>query len=775
MDTSSILHLDICIIDCHIGESPCPFRKSQKFQVRAVRVLEDATEKVCCKTRTCVSRDLKPSWNEHFVYGKSSGKALKFQVWNPHRIADIFCGEGELYESALFEHALQNSDHVHDLPLYNRQKRNGSIRFTAVPTGTPDDTKSLSPLVVQERVQALLNRPDDIEQFVRKKFRELARPASGFSHPVLSFEQVTQLANLYADKLQVSPDVFGDVGQMCYRFDFVGRGYLDEEECLKMTLLLLQQYRDSLLPQDTTIKLGEDIQYVKLTDKYEILKKLGEGGQGSVYLAQDKAGSREVVVKTYDKSNPNSPLEDIEQEFGLLTKLKHPRIARVFDILQDSSNVYIIQEPYFGGDLTTAVEKACDAGLEITEGWMAGIFHQIMAGVEFLHANYVIHADLKEANVMVTGESDWDAPQVVVIDFGLASKFNASSTPGGTPGYIPPEVWKFGLWTPRGDVFSLGVMLFSMVEGDNPFTHGAHTMHGVKKRTCKKNPTLQYGSHSFKTLVYAMIQKSLADRPTVARLIEDPWFSRSQAGSAPVDMRALRNMTCRRQQSDLYRALLADKASKECLSQLKDLNQLFVKLDTDNDGLVTAEEMRSALHGRWKDSDIKALITNITGGQEGPVSYEEFMGQLMAACAPEENQLLEKLFDDADTDGSGHLTVANIQDLLRRPAVARVLGARAPEELAREMDVDEDGTVSFEEFKRAMQRGTHTDCLYKQGEAVEYLSPSHDEWLPCTVTTVDTRTGAVQISVRPDVWIRGAQLKMVLRKCGLNRASSPSW
>ena len=84
-------------------------------------------------------------------------------------------------------------------------------------------------------------------------------------------------------------------------------------------------------------------------------------------------------------------------------------------------------------------------------GWAAGIFKQIVEATAYLHSQAVIHGDLKESNVMVCNAAA-ETPAIVLIDFGLAYHFHATSALSGTPGYIPPEVWVEGLWTPKGDV-----------------------------------------------------------------------------------------------------------------------------------------------------------------------------------------------------------------------------------------------------------------------------------------------------------------------------------
>merc|ERR1719171_3363823 len=83
---------------------------------------------------------------------------------------------------------------------------------------------------------------------------------------------------------------------------------------------------------------------------------------------------------------PHMPVEDITAEFELLIKLKHPKIARYYEIFQDYNNFYIVSEPYFGGDLTKLVATASTSGVKVTEAWLARIILQIAQGVSFLHS-----------------------------------------------------------------------------------------------------------------------------------------------------------------------------------------------------------------------------------------------------------------------------------------------------------------------------------------------------------------------------------------------------
>mmetsp|Transcript_65773 Transcript_65773/g.183208 ORF Transcript_65773/g.183208 Transcript_65773/m.183208 type:complete len:776 (+) Transcript_65773:72-2399(+) len=634
----------------------------------------------------------------------------------------------------------------------------------------------------QAKLEHVLERPKELEERVRMRFRKLARKKPGHTDLVMEFDDIEALVKMLAAQLQVDPSVFGDAGQMFWRFDFSGDGMLDEDEATKLCLCMLRQYRDATRPpQPGCMKLGGHIPFRNVEEKYAVSKKLGEGGQGAVYLAQEKGSGQSVVVKYYDKSSPNAPVEDITAEFELMMQLKHPRIAHYFEIFQDMANVYVVQEPYFGGDLTTAVWKASQAGVRVNESWMAIVMQQVLAGVAYLHSNAVMHCDLKEANVMIAGKEDWHAPQVVVIDFGLSNNFNSKSRAGGTPGYMPPEVWEYGLWTPKGDVFSLGVMFYSMRTGRSPFTEGCSSIEDVRVLTMKTKPEMQLGTPHMKELTMGMLEKSFHKRLAISTVMADPWFTNAAVTDEEVDEQVLQNVLQRSQTNDLQRALLADLASRQNLAELRELNNLFVMLDKDNDGTLSAEEVRTGLSGKWAAKDIEDLIRAIASN--GQVSYEEFMGQVMAAKETDENQILAKMFTELDTEGKGFLNEQNISELLKRPAVARVLGNRDPAQLMREMDKDGNNEVSFEEFRFALQGRKHAPLTaqkhrdeqkpLEKGQQLQYYSTTYNSWVPCVVTDVDKKSGAVVVNVKPGYWFKGQELRRKLRLAGTGTSCSP--
>merc|ERR1719217_1551151 len=114
-----------------------------------------------------------------------------------------------------------------------------------------------------------------------------------------------------------------------------------------------------------------------LEDYFDIIKKLGEGGQGAMYLAKVKKNADELrCIKFYDKSNTNAPLDGIKEEFELMRNFNSPLVARTFEIFEDRCNVYLVNEPYFGADLTKLVSQAITSGVAICEQWFQKVLLQ---------------------------------------------------------------------------------------------------------------------------------------------------------------------------------------------------------------------------------------------------------------------------------------------------------------------------------------------------------------------------------------------------------------
>lgn len=485
-----------------------------------------------------------------------------------------------------------------------------------------------------------------------------------------------------------------------HRFDFSGDGHLDETEAVRMACAVLRTKKKKKKKRGAGI-LGFGLRHVDA--EYKLGAKLGQGGQGAVYAAEHIVTGAHRVVKFYQKGDMNMPEEYIQEEFALLRSLDHPNIQRLYDILEDRANIYVVSEPYDGGDLQGLIPRARAAGVAVTNVYLAMVMRKAMLGVAYIHGKQIIHCDLKEANVMIVG-ANLHEPGVVVIDFGLANRFASSrNITCGTPGYIPPEVWRESMWTPKGDVFSLGVMIFHMFTGKRCFP--CPDLADCRAFTLHHDPSFEdLKPYAYlQELVEGMLKKDFRQRPTVLKALDHRFFALAQKEEAahlkhmPDDVvDAICHLD---KKSDTLMALMLDIVSLENLAQMEQLNTLFASMDTNGDGKLNKAELDVAL-AQLPEKQRQQVEDALLDGSDDGVMYTMFMGQMMHGLTAEMNRVIDREFRALDKDDSGSLSSTEIAALLKRPALAFL--KRKPEELMAEMDKDHNGDISYEEFAQAL-------------------------------------------------------------------------
>lgn len=207
---------------------------------------------------------------------------------------------------------------------------------------------------------------------------------------------------------------------------------------------------------------------------YKILEKLGEGGMGVVYKAQDLRLDRIVALKFLPPSL-NSPAEisRFQQEAKAISALNHASIATIFDVDQSDEQRFLALEYLPGGTLRTQIQQLARSGQELSLREIVEYGIQIAEGLAHAHRNGIIHRDVKTDNMMLTGEG-----RVKITDFGLAkirggAQLTRSGSTVGTTAYMSPEQVRGEELDHRTDLFSFGVVLFELAAGAFPF-RGEH-------------------------------------------------------------------------------------------------------------------------------------------------------------------------------------------------------------------------------------------------------------------------------------------------------------
>ncbi|HEX4285325.1 MAG TPA: serine/threonine-protein kinase [Terracidiphilus sp.] len=252
--------------------------------------------------------------------------------------------------------------------------------------------------------------------------------------------------------------------------------------------------------------------------RYEILDELGRGAMGSVYRAKDPAMGRVVAVKTI---LPNVLAGEDGKEFRerfyrearAAGALAHPGIVPMFDVGEHEGLPYLVMEYVSGQTLAQSMRQG---GLSTLDR-VCEIGHQLAEALAYAHRNGVVHRDIKPANVLLTSREVYGVERAKITDFGVAKlTVGAMTTTGkmvGTPAFMPPEQFTGAPIDGRTDIFSVGVILYWMTTGEQPFA--GETMTSVSYKVVHTDPIPPSKLNpSISSALEAVILKCLAKNPT---------------------------------------------------------------------------------------------------------------------------------------------------------------------------------------------------------------------------------------------------------------------
>ena len=217
-------------------------------------------------------------------------------------------------------------------------------------------------------------------------------------------------------------------------------------------------------------RTSEDVALKLLKEKFYIIKEVGSGLSGQVFLIEDQAKqlALKLLKPTQMNISPKEALENFKREFSILKELNHPNIAKIVDfdhvgLGEDNQckRYYFTSEFIEGVDLA----KAChNQPLEVKEK----LFIQVLRALNYLHSKDIYHFDIKPQNILVEMKNGVPT-QAKLVDFGLASFEEKENYRVGTPHYMAPEVPKGERLNSGTDIYSLGVTFYKILTGINPF------------------------------------------------------------------------------------------------------------------------------------------------------------------------------------------------------------------------------------------------------------------------------------------------------------------
>ncbi|KAH6814485.1 SOS3-interacting protein 4 [Perilla frutescens var. frutescens] len=267
-----------------------------------------------------------------------------------------------------------------------------------------------------------------------------------------------------------------------------------------------------------------------LFNKYEIGKLLGCGAFAKVYHARDVATGRSVAIKVINKSRLNNNanlINNIKREISIMSRLRHPNIVKLFEVLATKRKIFFVLEFVKGGELFAKVAKG-----RFSEELGRRYFQQLISAVSYCHSRGVYHRDLKPENLLLDENGD-----LKVSDFGLSALADHVRPDGllhtlcGTPAYVAPEILaKKGYDGAKVDVWSCGIVLFVLTAGYLPF-NDPNLMNMYKKIYKGEFRCPKWMSPDLKRFFSRLLDTNPETRISIDEIKLDSWFRKGYTES----------------------------------------------------------------------------------------------------------------------------------------------------------------------------------------------------------------------------------------------------
>jgi len=410
-----------------------------------------------------------------------------------------------------------------------------------------------------------------------------------------------------------------------------------------------------------------------------------------------------------------------------MKELDHPNICKLLETYEQGRFMFFVMEYCAGKEV---FDRIMDVGL-IEEVSTAKIIQQTASALLYAHTNGIAHRDIKPENIVFCND-DADCDLIKVIDWGLGFFFGQGrmSSAVGSLTYAAPEVLqaKAGkIYTSACDVWSLAVMTYVMLSGKPPFWgNQMQQLQSMKKMIYPlSDGTWKSTSAEAKDFIRKLLISDPRTRPTMDQALAHPWLrgaAQNQDGSGTVSQQVLSNLRQFNNTSKFVSICVAAVARQLDHTSLRDVHRVFSELDTNNDGVLELEEVRTGFH-KMCGADAPEIqeITDIFNSMDldgnGKIDYTEFCAAGIGERSIMEEEVLWAAFKAFDVEeDDGKLTKTEIMKVLSDTDVNQVWTKEVCDEAFQQFDKNSDGKIDFEEWLDFM-RTVASSCKVKEGSA----------------------------------------------------------
>ncbi|KAM9339420.1 MAP/microtubule affinity-regulating kinase 3-like [Symphorus nematophorus] len=253
---------------------------------------------------------------------------------------------------------------------------------------------------------------------------------------------------------------------------------------------------------------------------YRLLKTIGKGNFAKVKLARHVLTGGEVAIKIIDKTQLNpSSLQKLFREVRIMKILNHPNIVKLFEVMETEKTLYLVMEYASGGEVFDYLV----AHGRMKEKEARAKFRQIVSAVQYCHQKHIVHRDLKAENLLLDADMN-----IKIADFGFSNEFTVGGkldTFCGSPPYAAPELFQGKKYDgPEVDVWSLGVILYTLVSGSLPFD--GQNLKELRERVLRGKYRIPfYMSTDCENLLKRFLVLNPGKRGTLEQVMKDRWIS----------------------------------------------------------------------------------------------------------------------------------------------------------------------------------------------------------------------------------------------------------
>ncbi|XP_041912231.1 serine/threonine-protein kinase Nek1 isoform X1 [Alosa sapidissima] len=259
-------------------------------------------------------------------------------------------------------------------------------------------------------------------------------------------------------------------------------------------------------------------------EKYEKVKKIGEGSFGKAYLVKSREDARQYVIKEIGISQmSNKERQESRKEVAVLANMSHPNIVQYKESFEESGCLYIVMDYCEGGDLFKKINS--QKGVLFPEEQILDWFVQICLALKHVHDRKILHRDIKSQNIFLTKDGT-----VQLGDFGIARVLNSTvelaRTCIGTPYYLSPEICENKPYNNKSDIWALGCVLYEMCTLKHAFEAGNMKNLVLKIIRGSYPPVSLHYTQDLRCLLGLLFRRNPRERPSVCSVLDKPFLSR---------------------------------------------------------------------------------------------------------------------------------------------------------------------------------------------------------------------------------------------------------